>query len=290
MCSFRRISRLPRLICGAALVMSTIPSAFAQGLYYREIKKDERIYVFNNAANAERFEQIDAVQLFGAPRTVEQRRTCAARGERGRERHERREPDATEPTCHYARTKAIGTDAVRNSNAPHLVLRTNWLYSWHSPNFVRSLVDQALRRDCVLASADQSGTPTSSAWLAALTAKLLLQAKGSLADWLDVNGGLLHATPLGSSSRVDIAEHVLSICRTMGLPVTARSVRAVGPGADSPLKDTYNCQLDCSRLATLLGEPLPHWRPQLTEQIAARFAASTPMQGGYLLVSEQPAA
>jgi phosphate-selective porin OprO/OprP len=31
--------------------------ASAQGFYYKEIKKDERIYVFNNAANAERFEK-----------------------------------------------------------------------------------------------------------------------------------------------------------------------------------------------------------------------------------------
>jgi len=29
----------------------------AQGFYYKEIRKDERIYVFNNAANAERFEK-----------------------------------------------------------------------------------------------------------------------------------------------------------------------------------------------------------------------------------------
>ena len=46
------------LACGAAVLL-TIGAwpALAQGLYYKEIKKDERIYVFNNAANAERFEK-----------------------------------------------------------------------------------------------------------------------------------------------------------------------------------------------------------------------------------------
>jgi len=40
----------------AMLALSTMP-AFAQGMYYKEIEKDGRIYVFNVAANAERFEK-----------------------------------------------------------------------------------------------------------------------------------------------------------------------------------------------------------------------------------------
>jgi hypothetical protein len=43
------------LVCLAALCVATLASA--QGLYYKEIRKDDRIYVFNIAANAERFEK-----------------------------------------------------------------------------------------------------------------------------------------------------------------------------------------------------------------------------------------
>ncbi len=47
-----------RLTIGvAALLAVGAAPAFAQGLYYREIRRDDRIYVFNIAANAERFEQ-----------------------------------------------------------------------------------------------------------------------------------------------------------------------------------------------------------------------------------------
>lgn len=42
------------LVCG-------VTSALAQGMYYKEIKKDDRIYVFNVAANAERFEKTGQV-------------------------------------------------------------------------------------------------------------------------------------------------------------------------------------------------------------------------------------
>ncbi len=38
------------------LLVAIVASAFAQGFYYKEIKRDDRIYVFNNAAEAERFE------------------------------------------------------------------------------------------------------------------------------------------------------------------------------------------------------------------------------------------
>ena len=39
------------------LFVAATTAAFAQGLYYKEIRKDDRIYVFNIAVNAERFEK-----------------------------------------------------------------------------------------------------------------------------------------------------------------------------------------------------------------------------------------
>jgi len=39
------------------LLVAVVTSAFAQGFYYKEIKREDRIYVFNIAAEAERFEK-----------------------------------------------------------------------------------------------------------------------------------------------------------------------------------------------------------------------------------------
>jgi hypothetical protein len=49
--------KLTLCVWAVTLLAAGIPSAFAQGFYYKEIKKDDRIYVFNAAANAERFEK-----------------------------------------------------------------------------------------------------------------------------------------------------------------------------------------------------------------------------------------
>jgi phosphate-selective porin OprO/OprP len=46
-----------RALVALALVLATSTHALAQGMYYKEIRKDERIYVFNNAEEAERFEK-----------------------------------------------------------------------------------------------------------------------------------------------------------------------------------------------------------------------------------------
>jgi phosphate-selective porin OprO and OprP len=49
--------RLDRIVLTVWLVVLTSATAFAQGLYYKEIARDGRIYVFNNAARAEAFEK-----------------------------------------------------------------------------------------------------------------------------------------------------------------------------------------------------------------------------------------
>jgi len=46
-----------RAIIALTLVLAGWSTAAAQGMYYKEIRKDDRIYVFNNAEEAARFEK-----------------------------------------------------------------------------------------------------------------------------------------------------------------------------------------------------------------------------------------
>jgi len=50
-----RVAVIP-LVC-AALTAASAVASYGQGFYYKEIRKDDRIYVFNIPANAERFEK-----------------------------------------------------------------------------------------------------------------------------------------------------------------------------------------------------------------------------------------
>ena len=45
--------------CGALIVvLMSAHAAYAQGFYYKEIRKDDRIYVFNIAAEAEQIREV----------------------------------------------------------------------------------------------------------------------------------------------------------------------------------------------------------------------------------------
>jgi hypothetical protein len=46
-----------RSAAALVLLLAGVTSAWSQGFYYREIRRDDRIYVFNVAANADRFEK-----------------------------------------------------------------------------------------------------------------------------------------------------------------------------------------------------------------------------------------
>lgn len=176
-----------------------------------------------------------------------------------------RECDPVSPKSQYARTKSLGSQAVLGSPVAHLVLRSSWLYSVHGINFVRTIIERAAMGRAVVGGAqmkgfEQYGTPTPTSWLAMITAQLLTQAPGSLAEWLDVNGGLFHATPNGFASQSEVVEHILNNCSSNGMQVKAQPIRDGN-------RNSLNCRLDCSRLLAQLGVHPPSWRSQMEEQV-----------------------
>ncbi|MCA9132519.1 MAG: sugar nucleotide-binding protein [Planctomycetales bacterium] len=180
-----------------------------------------------------------------------------------------RETDTPHAQNQYARTKLIGTQAIQDSGVPHLILRAGWLYSTHGDNYIRRLIDSLTYRNSVTLPADHYGSPTSTAWLAQLTAQLLSKASGRFGPWLTEQGGLYHAAALGYASKMDVGEQVLATCRQHGLPIVLQKLQpkpvAEFPGA---ARMPPNCRLDASRLALTFGVELPRWQRELNEQIA----------------------
>lgn len=180
-----------------------------------------------------------------------------------------RETDVPEPVCQYARTKLIGTEAIRSSKCPHLILRSGWLYSTHGENYIRQTIDMSVYRSAFSLATDHFGSPTSTHWLADVTARILARGRASIYDWLGEHGGLYHCATLGYTSRAEVAEHVLADCRLHRMPVVTRTIHSV-PLATLPSLATHpaNCRLDCSRIAMQMGIELPRWQDQLTEQLS----------------------
>ncbi len=180
-----------------------------------------------------------------------------------------RETDLPRPINQYGRTKLLGTEAIRHSGIPHLILRSGWLYGTQGPNYVSQLVDLLTYRNSIELACDHVGTPTSTEWLASMTAQLLKRRVGSVTHWLSTEGGLFHVAPLGYASRLEVGDHIAATCRAHALPVVSHKfkavpVRSLAKGFAIPA----NCQLDCSKLALHFGFEFPRWQQQLSSQLS----------------------
>ena len=109
--------------------------------------------------------------------------------------------DDPAPRTAYGRTKLAGERAVAAAGGDAVVVRTAWVYAAHGKNFVRTMLRLEAERDTVSVVADQTGSPTWSADLAA----------GLVAAALSPARGVLHATDTGATTWWGLARLVFSL-------------------------------------------------------------------------------
>ena len=114
----------------------------------------------------------------------------------------RTEQDATSPLGAYGRTKLAGERAVAAAGCKALIIRTAWLYSEYGRNFLLTmlrLMGEGRRPRVV---ADQIGTPTYAADLAAAIAEIVARRA------FEGNEGIYHFTNAGVASWYDFAHAI----------------------------------------------------------------------------------
>jgi dTDP-4-dehydrorhamnose reductase len=85
------------------------------------------------------------------------------------------EDDEPCPINAYGRSKLAGERAVQASGAPHLILRTSWVYGARGRNFLLTVQRLARERSELRIVADQCGTPTWCRMIADATAHAVAQ-------------------------------------------------------------------------------------------------------------------
>ncbi len=175
-----------------------------------------------------------------------------------------REDDPTAPLNVYGRSKLAGEEAVRGAGGRHLVFRTAWVYAPdHGKNFLRTMLDLAARRDELRVVADQVGTPTPAALIAAVTWRVLEMAETA-------PSGLWHLATTGQTSWHGFAEAIFAQALRSGRLARAPRVVPIS-SAEYParaLRPARAC-LDTRRLQADFGVALPDWRLALEEALGA---------------------
>lgn len=111
------------------------------------------------------------------------------------------EDDTANPLSAYGKSKMESETAVRENSPNFIIVRTGWLYGIGGKNFIKSIVNQGIRKDSKVLKVvdDQFGSPT---WANSLAMQIR--------EFLRYNGrGTYHATAEGFCSRFDYAKYVL---------------------------------------------------------------------------------
>lgn len=170
------------------------------------------------------------------------------------------EDDTVNPLSVYGRTKLAGENKIRQWKK-HIVLRTEWLYGRHGPNFVKTMLKLAEDRPYLEVVTDQRGAPTYTSDLSECIADIVV---AMLNEPDPAKYGIYHIAAAGSCSWHDFA------CRIMEL--SGKSIEVRPTTSDKfrrPAPRPTNSVLDCSKLRDAFGVSMPPWEEGLKRYIVS---------------------
>lgn len=168
------------------------------------------------------------------------------------------EDDPIDPLGVYGRSKAAGDAAVAAALAEHVILRTAWVYSAHGGNFVKTMLRLASERPSLRVVADQHGSPTAAADIAAAIIAIAARIGAGEGHW-----GVFHFSGGGTTTWHGFAEAIVALAGK-NVPIEAITT------ADypTPARRPANSVLDCGKIAAAYSIAARPWREALAEVVA----------------------
>ena len=135
---------------------------------------------------------------------------------------EKREPytedDTAKPISFYGESKREGEKLVLQTQDRHLVVRVSWVFGPDRPSFIDGVIKRARVNEHVEAIADKFSTPTNTLDIVEVLPRFF--------D-LHVDGSILHFANAGECSWQEYAQFSLDCCRSLGIPLKAKTVGAL---------------------------------------------------------------
>lgn len=164
------------------------------------------------------------------------------------------EMQPTSPVNVYGLSKLKGEQEIQSILKEYYILRTSWLYSEKSNNFVKTMLKLAQSRKELSVIYDQVGTPTYAMDLALVILNITANDPKVY--------GIYHFSNEGVASWYDFAKAVFELAK-IDMKVLPVSSAAFVTKAKRP----HFSVLDKTKIKTALGIDIPYWRESLTECI-----------------------
>lgn len=166
-----------------------------------------------------------------------------------------RESDKVNPVSAYGTSKRKGEMVLLSMCPDAIILRTAWLYSPHSANFVKTMLKLGSERKELNVVCDQIGTPT--------YAYDLAQAIGAIVFARQWISGIYHFTNEGACSWYDFAKAIhrfagIADCHINPIPTEDYPTLATRP---------HYSVLDKTLIKKTYGIQIPHWEDSLQKCI-----------------------
>lgn len=173
-----------------------------------------------------------------------------------------REEDKPAPLNAYGLSKLEGEQAVQESGAAHLILRTSWVYGNRGQNFLNTMKRLAQERENLNIVNDQFGAPTWSRHLADAVSQIVAMSNQEDDKFWQHYSGVYHLTGGGRCSWYEFASAIFDFMRQVDLKVPALEP-INSESYPTPAKRPTFSVLDNSKIRNHFGIQLPDWKHSL---------------------------
>jgi dTDP-4-dehydrorhamnose reductase len=181
-----------------------------------------------------------------------------------------REDDEPDPINTYGRTKLAGEREIAAAGAPHIVLRTSWLFAKGGRNFFSNIIKLAREQEELKVVDDQIGIPNWSRSVANATTRViewLISRGGTIAEAGRELSGIYHLCGPDSASRYEFAREIIELYGRGAKDLPPLRVKRLVPvrSEEFPSAATRpKYSVLCSdKIQRAFGVRLPSWREQL---------------------------
>ena len=190
------------------------------------------------------------------------------------------EDDEPRPINVYGRTKLAGERAIQAVDAPHLILRTSWIYGARGKNFLLTILRLAKERAELSIVDDQIGAPTWSRAIAAATGTILEHLRYGQPAFRDACAGkcgVYNLTAAGQTSWHGFAAAILAnaaIARPGQSAFALERVPVLKPIPTeqyaTPARRPRNSVLSNAKLQRAFGLAMPGWKASLADCMSSK--------------------